>query len=186
MMVPSNTRMHPWEHGQVSWELGVSDSDLEGFVCQLWLSRHTFKWFLKLLLTRALSMSTHVSLALPRKSESQAGLGPVTHLPESLKTLVTVTLSFRGQSGDSEQKWPVELPFTTKATALSAGFSITRFSHKQQTVVPTVGLWHQSAADLICTAVASPRCHGTDCSVLMDHSPRLQLSSETSLLVLIS
>lgn len=97
MMVPSNTRMHPWEHGQVSWELGVSDSDLEGFVCQLWLSCHTFKWFLKLLLTRALSMSTHVSLALPRKSESQAGLGPVTHLPESLKTLVTVSLSFRGQ-----------------------------------------------------------------------------------------
>lgn len=114
MMVPSNTRMHPWEHGQVSWELGVSDSDLEGFVCQLWLSRYTFKWFLKLLLTRVLSTSTHVSLALPRKSGSQAGLGPVTHLPESLKTLVTVTLSFRGQSGDSEQKWPVELPSQPK------------------------------------------------------------------------
>lgn len=97
MAVPSNTGMHPWEHSQLSWQLGVSDSDLEVFVCQLWLSRHTFKWFLKLLVNRVLSKSTHVSLALPRKSESQAGLGPVTHLPESLETLFTVTLSFRGQ-----------------------------------------------------------------------------------------
>lgn len=141
-----------------------------GSFCQLWLSCHTFKWFLKLLVNRVLSKSTHVSLALPRKSESQAGLGPVTHLPESLETLFTVTLSFRRQWTEVAS-WTVihNQSHCTECRLLHYMF----FTQTTNCCPHCWPSWHQSAADLlICTAVASPRCHGTDWNVLMDHSLR--------------